>query len=361
MEPATVTRHAALFEAAALCHNVRRVNENNSPRWLGDPMEVALVEMAERAGTTARRERVDEVPFDADRRRMSTVHEGVSGRVLYCKGAPESVLPLCRDLLTAEGIRALTAGDRAQTVRAQEAMAAAGLRVLAFASRALPAAAPRERWEEELVLAGLIGLEDPPRPEVPAAIEKCHAAGIKVIMVTGDHPHTARAIAREIGLARDPVVMLGDALRRLTDTQLQLTLDAPDILFARVTADQKLRIVEALQRKQHVVAVTGDGVNDASRSWPWTSAPTWFPRWRSARRSRIPPRCGSRRARGPRACSTGRCWHVPTSSWASSRRLRRWRHSSSCWAAAAGSTGTHWGRPRRSTCRRPPHAWPRSW
>jgi calcium-translocating P-type ATPase len=263
MEPAAVARHAALFEAAALCHNVRRVTENNAPRWLGDPMEVALVEMAERAGTVARHVRVDEVPFDADRRRMSTVHDGPSGRVLYCKGAPEAVLPLCRDVLAAEGIRALTEGDRAQYVRAQEEMAAAGLRVLAFASRALAAAAPRERWEEDLLLAGLIGLEDPPRPEVPVAIEKCRAAGIRVIMVTGDHPHTARAIAREIGLARDPVVMLGDALRRLTDTQLQLALDTPEVLFARVTADQKLRIVEALQRKQHVVAVTGDGVNDA--------------------------------------------------------------------------------------------------
>jgi calcium-translocating P-type ATPase len=262
-EPAAVARHAALFEAAALCHNVRWVTENGAPRWLGDPMEVALVEMAERAGTSAGRSRVDEVPFDADRRRMSTVHDAPSGRVLYCKGAPEAVLPLCRDVLAADGVRALTGEIRAQYVGAQEEMAAAGLRVLAFASRALPEGAGRERWEEELVLAGLIGLEDPPRAEVPAAIEKCRAAGIKVIMVTGDHPHTARAIAREIGLAREPTMMLGDALRRLTDTQLQLALDTPDVLFARVTADQKLRIVEALQRKQHVVAVTGDGVNDA--------------------------------------------------------------------------------------------------
>ena len=263
MEPAAVARHAALFEAAALCHNVRWVTENGAPRWLGDPMEVALVEMAERTGASARRGRIDEVPFDADRRRMSTVHDGPSGRVLYCKGAPEAVLPLCRDVLAAGGVRALIEEDRAQYVKAQEEMAAAGLRVLAFASRALPEGIARERWEEELVLAGLIGLEDPPRPEVPGAIEKCRAAGIKVIMVTGDHPHTARAIAREIGLAREPAVMLGDAVRRLTDTQLQLALDTPDVLFARVTADQKLRIVEALQRKQHVVAVTGDGVNDA--------------------------------------------------------------------------------------------------
>jgi calcium-translocating P-type ATPase len=263
LEPSAVARHAALFEAAALCHSVRRVNENGEARWLGDPMEVALVEMAGRAGVAPQHERVDEVPFDADRRRMSSVHRVGAGRVLYCKGAPEAVLPLCRGVLVAEGVRPLTGEIRAQYVGAQEEMAAAGLRVLAFASRALPEAAPREHWEEELVLAGLVGLEDPPRPEVPAAIEKCRGAGIRVIMVTGDHPHTARAIAREIGLARDPVVMRGDELRRLTDTQLQFALDTPEVLFARVSADQKLRIVEALQRKQHVVAVTGDGVNDA--------------------------------------------------------------------------------------------------
>jgi calcium-translocating P-type ATPase len=263
LEPSAVARHAALFEAAALCHSVRRVTENGEPRWLGDPMEVALVEMAGRAGAAPRYERIDEVPFDADRRRMSTVHDGPSGRMLYCKGAPEAVIPLCRDVLSAGGIQPLTGKARAQYVDAQEEMAAAGLRVLAFAYRALPESAEREHWEEELVLAGLVGLEDPPRPEVPSAIEKCRGAGIRVIMVTGDHPHTARAIAREIGLAHEPAVILGDALRRLTDTQLQFALDTPEVLFARVTADQKLRIVEALQRKQHVVAVTGDGVNDA--------------------------------------------------------------------------------------------------
>ena len=110
-----------------------------------------------------------------------------------------------------------------------------------------------------------MGLEDPPRPEVPDAIRKCHEAGIRVIMVTGDHPHTARAIAREIGLIRGeaPVVITGDELRRLSDIQLQLALDAPEIIFARVGADQKMRIVTALQKKGEIVAVTGDGVNDA--------------------------------------------------------------------------------------------------
>ena len=263
MGAAEMASHSALFAAAALCNNVRWVSENGERRRLGDPMEAALVEMAERAGSPPCYERVDEVPFDADRRRMSTVHRAPAGRMLYCKGAPEAVLPLCRNLLAAEGVLPLTGELCARFTEAQEEMATAGLRVLAFAYRVLPDDADRGHWEEELILAGLVGLEDPPRPEVPQAIERCRAAGIKVIMVTGDHPHTACAIAREIGLARESAVVLGDDLRRLSDTQLQLALDAPDVLFARVTADQKLRIVEALQRKQHVVAVTGDGVNDA--------------------------------------------------------------------------------------------------
>jgi magnesium-transporting ATPase (P-type) len=119
--------------------------------------------------------------------------------------------------------------------------------------------------EQQLILAGLVGLEDPPRPEVPAAIQKCAEAGIKIIMITGDHPHTAVAIAREIGLVKSvtPSIITGEQLKRLSNTQIQLALDAPEILFARVAADQKMRIVTALKRKAEIVAVTGDGVNDA--------------------------------------------------------------------------------------------------
>lgn len=123
----------------------------------------------------------------------------------------------------------------------------------------------RAEVEANLIFAGLAGLEDPPRPEVPEALRKCREAGIAVIMVTGDHPFTAKAIGREIGLIRsdEPLVITGDELRALTDTQLRLALDTPEIIFARVGADQKRRIVEALKRKGHVVAATGDGVNDA--------------------------------------------------------------------------------------------------
>jgi magnesium-transporting ATPase (P-type) len=150
-------------------------------------------------------------------------------------------------------------------VNAQTSMAQQGLRVLAFAHRDLDATCGAEQLEQNLVLDALVGLDDPPRPEVPDAIRRCRAAGIRVLMVTGDLAHTAVAIGREIGLLSDsdPVVITGDTLARMSDAQLWAVLEAPDVVFARVGADQKLRIVNTLQRHHAIVAATGDGVNDA--------------------------------------------------------------------------------------------------
>jgi sodium/potassium-transporting ATPase subunit alpha len=264
--PELALRHSDLFMCASLCHDVQSSGRDGSGALIGDPMEVALVEMARKRvpGSSAGR-RLDEISFDSDRMRQSVVHEMPEGPVLYCKGAPESVMTLCDSILAGERVRTLDAEMRARIVGAQEAMAERGLRVLAFASKRLPPTSRHDEFEEKLVFLGLVGLEDSPRPEVPAAIQKCREAGIKVIMVTGDHPHTATAIAREIGLilSERPHVITGDQLRRLSVVGLQLALDEPEIIFARVGADQKMRIVEALTKKKHVVAVTGDGVNDA--------------------------------------------------------------------------------------------------
>ena len=231
---------------------------------LGDPMESALWEVAAHANAAEpRRVWSSEIAFDADRKRMSViVGQGVD-RVLYCKGAPEAVLPLCSHRLFGGQVVALDAATQGQWTAAQEAMAGQGLRVLALAHK--PLARDEAPAEQALILCGLIGLEDPPRPEVLPAIARCQTAGVKVIMVTGDHPHTAVAIAREIGLVRGlhPDVLLGEMLPRMSPAQLQLALDAPEIIFARVTAEQKMLIVQALQRKGEIVAVTGDGVNDA--------------------------------------------------------------------------------------------------
>ncbi|WP_404372852.1 cation-translocating P-type ATPase [Corallococcus coralloides] len=255
-----------LFEGARLCHMLQEVRRDGAPVLAGDPMEVALVHMGARARPgplEARRE--DELPFDPERKRLSTVHRMPEGRLLHTKGALESVLSLCREVETEQGVRPLTPELAGRFRDEGEVLAREGLRVLAFAYRRLPDGVSPSHWEEGLVLSGLVGLEDPFRPEVPAAIQRCREAGIRVILVTGDHPRTAEAVARQVGLVRTerPVVLTSAELRRLSDTQLQLALDAPEVLFARVAPVDKRRVVMALKRKREVVAVTGDGVNDA--------------------------------------------------------------------------------------------------
>ena len=252
-----------LLRNARQCHNLKRGRRNGAESWLGDPMEVALVEFGGSGNDLGPDAKVDEIPFDSDRRRMSVVVEHEGRRWLYCKGAPEVVLALC-DRIEVGGVQVpLDEPRRQQVTLAQDRMAEQGLRVLGFAFRELQQGEAPD--ETGLALSGLVGLHDPPRPEVPEAIQRCRTAGIKVIMVTGDHPHTAVAIGREIGLVTsvEPVVIHGDALRRMTSAQLQIALDSPEILFTRVTAEQKLLVVQGLKGKGHIVAVTGDGVNDA--------------------------------------------------------------------------------------------------
>ncbi|MBS1219519.1 MAG: superfamily P-type ATPase, partial [Proteobacteria bacterium] len=256
--------HRELFVNAALCHNLREIEDQGRHTLRGDPMEIALAEMGRAAaGSLAGYVRIGEIPFDTDRKRMSVLCDTPQGRMLYCKGALETVLPAC-DSVWIDGVAApLDAAATARLLAAQDAMAGAGLRVLAFAHAAVPGSLPDA--EGGLVLSGLVGLDDPPRAEVADAMARCASAGIRVIMVTGDHPHTAQAIAREIGMVKGahPVVITGDELRRMSAVRLQLALDAPEIIFARVAAEQKMLIVEALKKKGEIVAVTGDGVNDA--------------------------------------------------------------------------------------------------
>jgi len=257
--------HRALFVNTALCHDLKEVDEQGRQGLRGDPMEIALAAVGRQlAGDLAGCRRVAEIAFDTDRKRMSVICDTPQGRMLYCKGAPETVLAGCSCVHSEAGVVPLDTAARSRLLAAQDEMAGQGLRVLAFAHRAVDQQGPPGD-ERQMVLAGLIGLEDPPRPEVPPAIARCREAGIRTIMVTGDHPRTGLAIARQIGLisGEAPTVISGEQLRLMSPTQLQLALDAPEILFARVAAEQKMRIVEALQNKGEIVAVTGDGVNDA--------------------------------------------------------------------------------------------------
>ena len=254
------------FEAAHLCHDLKETEANGTRVYLGDPMEAALVEMARAAiAEFPAMRRLDDIPFDTDRMRHSVVYDTADGPVLYCKGAPEAVLPLCRQILDEGRSVPLDAALRDTIIGAQEAMAEKGLRILAFAMRQPAVDGVGEALEQDLVFLGLVGLEDPPRREVPEAVRKCRDAGIKVIMITGDHPHTAVAIAREIGLVRSqhPAVVSGEQVRNLSEPELDEVLRRPEVIFARVAADQKMRIVEGLRKSGQVVAVTGDGVNDA--------------------------------------------------------------------------------------------------
>ncbi|MBI4995738.1 MAG: cation-transporting P-type ATPase [Rhodocyclales bacterium] len=248
---------AELRAVARHCHTLKF--HGGEP--LGDPMEVALWQFA---GTGPDEERLSEIPFDADRRRMSVVTRDAQGRRnLWCKGAPENVLPLCVTWLDGGIARPFDAAVRQRFEQAQADMADRGLRVLAMAWRPLAEAAHAE--ETELQLCGLVGLDDPPRADVHAAVARCFDAGLRVIMITGDHPRTALAIAREVGLVQGtaPAVILGEDIRRLSGAELQLALAAPEIVFARVTAEQKMLVVRALRHKGEIVAVTGDGLNDA--------------------------------------------------------------------------------------------------
>ena len=256
---------ASLFTALALNNDAHR---KDGGVFLGDPTEVALHRAAaesgfERSVLEAAAPRVAELPFDSARKRMTTVHPDEMQFVAYTKGAPESVLPRCVDALVADGGRGI---DGAALLALAERMASEGQRVLAVAQRRwaeLPGLTDADTVECDLTLLGLVGLIDPPRPEAAAAVRACRSAGITPVMITGDHPATARAIARRLGIASDGDQMIaGPELASLSDSALAERVGQIRV-YARVDPAQKIRIVEALQERGEFVAMTGDGVNDA--------------------------------------------------------------------------------------------------
>jgi Ca2+-transporting ATPase len=257
---------STLLLAMAVSHDVQR---GAAGTFAGDPTEVALIRAALAAGRDAsvdaeRWPRVDEVPFDSARKCMSTLHRSPSGGWLsITKGAAEAVVAASDHEARAAGS---TPCDRGRWLAAGDDMAARGLRVLAVAVRHF--AAPPQPYdpaaaESGLTLVGLVGLIDPPRPEVGAAIAVCREAGIVPIMITGDHPLTARAIGARLGLiAKDHAVITGTELATWSPTEMAERVGRLRV-FARVAPEQKLALVAALQQRGEVVAVTGDGVNDA--------------------------------------------------------------------------------------------------
>lgn len=267
---------AAILLAGAACNNAELIPPENSGGWRaeGDPTDAALLGLAAKAGlplASLRQswQRLGEIPFCPERKRMSVLCAGPDrGTHLFVKGAADRILPLCRQALTREGTSIVTSTARAQYGNQAEDMARRGLRVLALAYRLLSPAEAREgsarpELEVDLVFLGLTGMIDPPRAESARSIRACRQAGIKTVMITGDHPLTARAVGREIGLLDGGGrVVTGEELDRMSPGQLEAAVEQIRI-YARVSPRHKLRIIRALKARGHVVAMTGDGVNDA--------------------------------------------------------------------------------------------------
>ncbi|MCC6398769.1 MAG: cation-translocating P-type ATPase, partial [Bacteroidetes bacterium] len=257
------------LKAAILCNDAGlRKSDDDGWEILGDPTEAALLVAGAKAGLDYEREaaaspRAWEIPFSSETKKMTTVHREGKVFTAYTKGAPEVILAICAKRAREHGELPLSEKERQLLLEKARTMAGEALRVLAVAYRRLESESRMEEAEHELVFAGLIGMQDPPRPEVRDAIHTCEQAGIRPVMITGDHRLTAVAVARELGILKHGSgVLTGEDLEGITDEDLRARVLDTDV-FARISPEHKLRIVTALQDNGHIVAMTGDGVNDA--------------------------------------------------------------------------------------------------
>lgn len=274
IEPSRIPELNALLEAVVLCNDAQLQGpEATEPRWkpIGDPTEAALITLAMKAGLVPselreRWPRVAEIPFDPAAKLMATQHQTVGSSLVVVKGAPEILLRMCRAERRGGEDVVLDEETRRAMQEAAERMAASALRVLAVGvveRAAIDVRAGFAAFEGGITLLGLVGQIDPPRSEVKRAVERCREAGIRPVMVTGDHKITGHAIAKALGISRDgDLAVDGRELEQMSDSELADRIDGISV-FARVHPAQKLRIVEAYQQRGEVVAMTGDGVNDA--------------------------------------------------------------------------------------------------
>ncbi len=251
-------------EIMTLCNDSKK----NKSKFVGDPTETALCEYALKNGFNKTKEeklrpRVFELPFDSIRKMHTTVHKTESGLIQYTKGAPDIILKRCTQIMVGGRICELTAEKKNEILSMNKKMGGNALRVLALSFKKLRSSNPKTATEEDLIFVGLVGMIDPPRPEVKEAVKKCLKAGIRPIMITGDHKHTAFAIAKDIGIAKkESEVLTGIEIDALNDDEFLKILPKINV-FARVSPENKVRIVNGLKKQGKIVAMTGDGVNDA--------------------------------------------------------------------------------------------------
>ena len=264
VEPTPALRE--FLRSALLSSDARLVPGEEGKGWRvqGDPTDGALVAAAAKAGLVredleAGFPRVGEIPFASESRRMTTLHEGPDRTEAFSKGAPEVIVDGCAKWVIPGGVAALDAPARVKILGAAREMAEGGLRVLALARK--PGASLQDA-EHHMTFLGLAGMMDPPRPEAFSAVQACRKAGIKVVMISGDHPLTARVIARELRVLDGGRVVTGSELEAMSEEELEGQVETIDV-YARMLPAQKLRVVTALQKRGYVVAMTGDGVNDA--------------------------------------------------------------------------------------------------
>ena len=258
-----------LFRSSTLC-NDSRLNRNEKWEIFGDPTEGALLVSAGKAGFKKselenRFPRIDEIPFDSERKCMTTIHRVNEENTAYIKGAPDVILDKCRYISINGQVKELTGEDRKRILDANHEMANRALRVLGFAYRSLNTKyTPKpEEVERDLTFIGLQAMIDPPREEVRESIAKCRSAGISTVVITGDHKLTAMAITKELGLFKEgDMALSGEELDKLSDDELDEIVESV-VICARVSPEHKVRILSALKKRGHVVAMTGDGVNDA--------------------------------------------------------------------------------------------------
>ena len=260
------------LKSGVLC-NDSDLYEDEQKKWSikGDPTEAALIVAAAKAGLSIhdmrlKNPRLEELPFSSERKRMTTVHQMQEGKKMACmKGAPEVLLGRCTHILDSGGVRVLSDADRAQILKANEEMAGDALRVLGVACRDVVEACEctEESTENDMVFLGLVGMMDPPRDEAIEAIKVCKRVGIKPVMITGDHKLTAVAVAKEIGISKEEDIFLtGEELEKMSDEEFEKIVHRVTV-YARVSPMDKLKIVKAWKKRGEVVAMTGDGVNDA--------------------------------------------------------------------------------------------------
>ena len=257
-----------LLTVSAQCNDTLLKKIDGSWDIMGDPTEGAMVVAAVKAGIDVdfirnQNPRIDEIPFSSETKRMTTIHKIRHKLESYSKGAVEIILDSCSTYLEGEETRELTPEVREKIISTANEMSSHALRVLALSARNFDSNSfTMEKSEKEMTFLGLAGMFDPPRPEVKPAIDKCFSAGIKPIMITGDHKVTAVAVAKELGIMKNGGALSGVELEKMSDEEFEKSVDTTEV-YARISPSHKLKIVSALMKKGHIVSMTGDGVNDA--------------------------------------------------------------------------------------------------